>query len=293
MYIVTNKKEILRVIKKFRRNVVEVGTIYPSVKLGWPSGSTEVELLALQNLNIWSLIATSHDDEKIFTGFGIGAVSENSMNGMTVQITMSLKGHFRSQGNILKDGSEYYIAHTGFTNKGFGDKVQLANSSFDKTEYFTPGGRARELFCIAKLLDKSGATHISELANIARYVREIGRLKGKIDTESIENVSILQDEEGGKTLSDGWVYKRSPKLVKERKRRDKYTCVICNFHYDDKIVHVHHLNPIGNRKEASLTDIKELVTLCPNCHALAHQCMREGLVGWKEIENEIRMFYSV
>ncbi|WP_027722046.1 HNH endonuclease [Maridesulfovibrio zosterae] len=287
MQIVTGKTELLRVIRQYRKNIVQVAQKYPSAIIGWPSGSEENELLGLQNHNIWALIGKKHDDKKIITLYGHGSVNESAANSITVLFSFSILGQFTTQANILKKGDEYYIAHTGYLNKGHGEKLQVESRIFEKKEYATADGKTRELFLIAKILDKNQKTKSAELNKLAQFVREVSELKGNIVTETVESVGIVEDEEGGKTPSDSWVYSRSAKLVKARKKRDNYECQICGFNYDEKVVHVHHKNPIASRKEAAITKINDLITLCPNCHALAHQVMRDGESEWTEIHKQI------
>lgn len=47
--------------------------------------------------------------------------------------------------------------------------------------------------------------------------------------------------------------------------RDNYRCVICGF---DVVVNVHHITP---RSEGGTDDVSNLITLCPNHHAMADQ----------------------
>lgn len=62
---------------------------------------------------------------------------------------------------------------------------------------------------------------------------------------------------------------RNRQLILERKKKDNYTCQACGFYYKDKIVECHHLKPLAENCTA-YNSINELITLCPNCHSLAH-----------------------
>ncbi|MDY4841247.1 MAG: HNH endonuclease [Alphaproteobacteria bacterium] len=62
---------------------------------------------------------------------------------------------------------------------------------------------------------------------------------------------------------------RNQKLVLERKEKDNFTCQACGFYYNNKIVECHHLVPLSDSK-LTYNSIDDLITLCPNCHALAH-----------------------
>lgn len=83
------------------------------------------------------------------------------------------------------------------------------------------------------------------------------------------------DLEGAKEEVTGYRIRRSAKRVKEAKERDNYTCQACGFHFENQIVHVHHLDPISEYKRPKDTNLEDLITLCPTCHYLAHYWVRK------------------
>jgi hypothetical protein len=82
--------------------------------------------------------------------------------------------------------------------------------------------------------------------------------------------------EGNKAVITITVRKRDSKIVAEVKKRDKYRCLACGFHYEKRIVHVHHLDPLAEQEGVIETKPKNLITLCPNCHALAHDLLGDS-----------------
>lgn len=92
-----------------------------------------------------------------------------------------------------------------------------------------------------------------------------------LEIQAEENAEEL---EGEKVKINGKAIRRSSSLVKDVKVRDGYTCLACGFHYKNQIVQAHHLDPLSERKKPKLTKLKDLVTLCPNCHYLAHHLLR-------------------
>lgn len=58
-----------------------------------------------------------------------------------------------------------------------------------------------------------------------------------------------------------------------------YTCAVCDFDFEkaygaigEKYIHVHHVVPLSEiRKEYVLDPIKDLIPVCPNCHAIIHR----------------------
>ncbi len=88
-------------------------------------------------------------------------------------------------------------------------------------------------------------------------------------------------------------YKRNQKIVKEVKTRDNYTCQACNFYYDNKIVKAHHLKPLSMKKEEKLTTKKDLITLCPTCHRLAHMLIENGTDNYEDSSKLITQLKTI
>lgn len=67
---------------------------------------------------------------------------------------------------------------------------------------------------------------------------------------------------------------RNSKLVEARKLHDDFTCQACNFHLEISegkcVIEVHHLKPLGELVDATVTTINDLICLCPTCHRIAH-----------------------
>ena len=66
-------------------------------------------------------------------------------------------------------------------------------------------------------------------------------------------------------------YSRDPSLPKKCKERDDYTCRACDSKIcinGQYIIEAHHTNPLPNGIRTTTLD--DLVSLCPNCHRIAH-----------------------
>lgn len=78
---------------------------------------------------------------------------------------------------------------------------------------------------------------------------------------------------------------KSSAIERSNKARNKcleyygYSCQVCNFNFLDTFgdigkdfIHVHHIEDLSLKKEAYQVDpIKDLIPICPNCHAMAHK----------------------
>lgn len=89
------------------------------------------------------------------------------------------------------------------------------------------------------------------------------------------NATEVEDEEGRLKPTQGFRHHRSSKLVAKVKKRDGHSCKACGFHFMNEIVHVHHLDPLSERLKPEKTREKDLITLCPNCHYMAHYLLRK------------------
>ncbi len=101
-------------------------------------------------------------------------------------------------------------------------------------------------------------------------------IQSEIDAEL--NSEALEDDEGEQVESKGFRIVRSAAMVKSAKERDGYRCCACGFYFKGKIVQAHHLDPLAER-ERRKTNLDDLVTLCPNCHYLAHYQLRDKKHG--------------
>ncbi|WP_201595600.1 HNH endonuclease [Psychrobacter vallis] len=94
---------------------------------------------------------------------------------------------------------------------------------------------------------------------------------GEIDDESIFT-------EGAKKYVTVNVYERNPQARAECLKKHGYRCKVCNFSFFEaygeigkEFIHVHHIKPLaGIAKTYELNPTKDLVPVCPNCHAMLH-----------------------
>ncbi len=86
-------------------------------------------------------------------------------------------------------------------------------------------------------------------------------------------------EEGTKTQKVVNVYERNPKLRRICIQKYGYVCQVCGVNLEDiygkigkEFIHVHHIKPISEYGENHEADaIQDLITVCPNCHAMLHR----------------------
>lgn len=85
--------------------------------------------------------------------------------------------------------------------------------------------------------------------------------------------------EGAKKTIEVNSYERNPIARKKALDYYGYDCRACGFNFEEKFgecgknfIHVHHLVPLKDiDKSYKIDPIKDLIPLCPNCHAMAHR----------------------
>jgi hypothetical protein len=82
---------------------------------------------------------------------------------------------------------------------------------------------------------------------------------------------------------------RNNEMMSRRKLKDNYTCQACGFFLkvgNSYIIECHHKIPISQGER--ITSLDDLISLCPNCHRVAH-ANNEGLLNLEQIREIITM----
>ena len=74
-------------------------------------------------------------------------------------------------------------------------------------------------------------------------------------------------------------YERDPKARAKCIRHHGTRCAVCELEFEQRygrigkgFIHIHHLRPLGRlRSSYRLDPLKDLVPVCPNCHAMLHR----------------------
>jgi len=103
-----------------------------------------------------------------------------------------------------------------------------------------------------------------------------------------QRIEILKSEENIKKEIRILARSRNVKKVKERKIKDNFQCqnLNCKFFLNGKIVEVHHLKPLFSSDDPVITELDDLITLCPTCHRIAHYILNNDSKNKKISENE-------
>lgn len=95
---------------------------------------------------------------------------------------------------------------------------------------------------------------------------------GGCGNASYKNTDSIAALEGYITERTYLARGRNAELVAKCKIRDKYRCQACGYLQQINgrfIVECHHLKPLASNA-TQVTDLRDLICLCPNCHRIAH-----------------------
>ena len=106
------------------------------------------------------------------------------------------------------------------------------------------------------------------------------------DSQDIANEESVGLFEGDKMKVSTSKILKNFKIMLKCKIRDNFKCRACGFHYNNSIVHAHHMIPFTEKGGRRVPNPEELITLCPTCHALAHDILKN--VSDKKLRNNTR-----
>ena len=106
-------------------------------------------------------------------------------------------------------------------------------------------------------------------------------LKEMLSSQDLNDFKNRAREESGELYLEGGKIKFSTskilkniEIMSRCKARDDFKCRACGFFYEKAIVHAHHMIPFTEKGGRRVPKIEEIITLCPTCHAIAHNILR-------------------
>lgn len=159
------------------------------------------------------------------------------------------------------EGTEYYLTkiRSDYSTK----KLSNALTSIDQHITYYEGLKHGKLNGIREIHNK--------------YKKLLEKNDLNIFPEVIENGDSLF--EGAKRTVIVNSYERNPKARNECIEHHGVLCSVCGFDFKEKygdigagFIHVHHLTQLSNIGKGYKVDpIKDLRTVCPNCHSMLHR----------------------
>jgi 5-methylcytosine-specific restriction protein A len=136
--------------------------------------------------------------------------------------------------------------------------------------------------------DKEGRAKIGGITTKLTK-RKLSRVGGEwfaSDYDDDSLVTLAEEVASPEKYSEGTkvtvtinAYERNPKARAACIAHCGHVCAVCGFDFASVygdigkgFIHVHHVVPIGKiGKEYEIDPIKDLITVCPNCHAMIHR----------------------
>jgi hypothetical protein len=141
----------------------------------------------------------------------------------------------------------------------------------------TKGQKYVVLNTIYLQLSEASGLDLWSLDGLWHVINEVCRIDAEQECEAIER-ERREYYEGKKKPTSGYVYERNPKARSECIRHHGAVCVGCGFDFFEfygelglGFIHVHHVTDIALQEETYIDAKKDLVPVCPNCHAMLHK----------------------
>jgi len=116
---------------------------------------------------------------------------------------------------------------------------------------------------------------VREKSNLKKRGRKLTEEHKKKVSESLKKINVLSRFKKGDNIGNKHPNWKGGKILywkNKRLSKDKHTCQVCGLK-DKLIMDVHHIKPVKNEQDRryGIQDIKNLITLCPNCHRKVHK----------------------
>lgn len=200
--VITDKKQIVRLHKRFHKQLDNFLTENFDCWVGYPSGSFEDTVRYSPELNIW--ISQAKHDNKFWNGFGVGRPLEGKNNSLNGEINFPFEGNRRIAGAFAEeDNGNILVLHRG---KIGGGKPGIGKHYFTdnfRGDFVTAIDVDRETeFC---LVGELSSPHFPR--QVSNFINEIYRVKQIEDEETSNSFEKLNDfnftdEHSGKTETE-------------------------------------------------------------------------------------------
>lgn len=127
-------------------------------------------------------------------------------------------------------------------------------------------------------------------------------LSDKLANYILTNFDVVPSDDGT-TFSEGSLrfvtqshYERDPSARKACLTAKGYKCFVCSFDFEKvygilghKFIHVHHITPLASMlgKSVKTNPLKDLIPVCPNCHAMLHRKLHGKYLSPTELKSII------
>lgn len=112
--------------------------------------------------------------------------------------------------------------------------------------------------------------------------------------DTLKVTKELFDEGNTKQVSTNR-YERSSEARKKAIEYHGHKCIVCGMDFEETygelgrgFIHIHHIVPIASKGKTKIDYEKDLVPVCPNCHAMLHRGDDGRVLSIKELKNILK-----
>jgi predicted HNH restriction endonuclease len=169
---------------------------------------------------------------------------------------------------------------TLFESDGTRIEYEAERNKSDKKGGYNPGrGRWRDTYaCFDSELRRELANETNRRAVVAELTRQAGAVVGAFSyPEEVDSEEGLVEGAARRLLVNA--FERDPEVRRRCIDHHGVACAVCGMSFaerygevGDGYIHVHHLKPLSEVREAHEVDpVEDLRPVCPNCHAVIHR----------------------
>lgn len=164
----------------------------------------------------------------------------------------------------------------------------------------TKGQKYAALNSLFSQLSDATGLDLWSLDGLWHVINEGCQLEAEQELEE-ENEEQRNFHEGKKKPTSGFAYERDPKARSECIRQNGTVCFVCGFDFFEfygelglGFIHVHHVTDVAVQGETKIDPKKDLVPVCPNCHAMLHRRskpartveeLQETIAAWRTMRS--------
>jgi predicted HNH restriction endonuclease len=218
-------------------------------------------------LEIWFDRFTKHPDRKLYACFD--AMTNAAIAGITKHVSKKLWPVRELTDDHINDDGKHTVLNKRLLRtlfnvplrENYAEVGEYYYSFFDKTNNATKG--------ISESFVEKAVAFFLDVAQAMPHA------KASIESHHED----FPKTENRKTVISHIHRERNRTIAIMRKELDKYKCQVCGLKFDEvyggelghKFAEAHHIVPLSRLKENVQTDMKDLRTVCANCHRMLHR----------------------
>jgi 5-methylcytosine-specific restriction endonuclease McrA len=235
---------------------------------GWAAGIGRLRQPGGGGLGIWL------DGWWRFDSRRLSACFETTRDDRLRQIAEAGKSEF-GPATTLRD-SDYETSAAGAALVG---RLPLKILRRPIVEAYTKSGSLRfYTLCFPEAINYSVPAPESWIHRIALFFDRVARSDRFSERQLLTQESVYPDFPNRSRVVTHVQRERSSRHARDAKKRDKYVCRVCGFHFERfygrigaKFAEAHHVVPLSSKMAPATTRIDDLITVCSNCHAMLHK----------------------